>query len=168
MEDTQRAAGRRVTILNVAISDVNGEATFWSDLDYQAHEWGSSLLRWNRGMSPGNSSRVRTVSLDWLLRTHLLPAAARYVVAKVDIEGAEYDALPPAIESICQGVDVLLLGALLKVPSLVRQRVARKALGLGCSAHSGRAPQPPRPRWRQTALPVAAGTSLAVRLATAS
>ena len=73
IEDAQRAAGRRVTILNAAISNANGEATFWSDLDEQAHEWGSSLLRWNRGMSPRNSSRVRTVSLDWLLRTHLLP-----------------------------------------------------------------------------------------------
>ena len=102
IEDAQRAAGRRVTILNAAISNANGEATFWSDLDEQAHEWGSSLLRWNRGMSPRNSSRVRTVSLDWLLRTHLLPAAPRFVVAKVDIEGAEYDAVPPAIEALCQ------------------------------------------------------------------
>ena len=84
IEAAQRAAGHRVTILNAAISDANGEATFWSDLDEQAHEWGSSLLRWNRGMTPRNSSRVRTLSLDWLLRTHLLPAAPRYVVAKVD------------------------------------------------------------------------------------
>ena len=29
--------GAQVTILNVAISDTNGEATFWSDLDYQVH-----------------------------------------------------------------------------------------------------------------------------------
>ena len=84
IEAAQRAAGHRVTILNAAISGANGEATFWSDLDEQAHEWGSSLLRWNRGMTPRNSSRVRTLSLDWLLRTHLLPAAPRYVVAKVD------------------------------------------------------------------------------------
>ena len=84
IEAAQRAAGHRVTILNAAISDANGEATFWSDLDEQAHEWGSSLLRWNRGMTPRNSSRVRTLSLDWLLRKHLLPAAPRYVVAKVD------------------------------------------------------------------------------------
>ena len=27
----------------------------------------------------------------------------------MDIEGAEYDALPPALEALCQGVDVLLL-----------------------------------------------------------
>ena len=38
VEDAQRAAGRRVTILNVAVSNANGDATFWSDLDYQAHD----------------------------------------------------------------------------------------------------------------------------------
>ena len=27
----------------------------------------------------------------------------------MDIEGAEYDAIPPAIEALCRGVDVLLL-----------------------------------------------------------
>lgn len=109
IEERQRAAGRRVTILDVAIASENGEATFWSDQDYQAHEWGASLLKWQREMEPKHSSRVRTVSLDWLLRRHVLPAAPRFVVAKLDVEGAEYEAVPPALESLCRSVDVLLL-----------------------------------------------------------
>ena len=60
-------------------------------------------------MEPKHSSRVRTVSLDWLLRRHVLPAAPRFVVAKLDVEGAEYEAVPPALESLCRSVDVLLL-----------------------------------------------------------
>ena len=109
IEAEERAAGRRVTILPVAVSDTNGEAVFWSDQDYQAGEWGSSLLRWQRKMTPRKSSRVATVSLDWLLQTHVLAAAPAHVVVKMDIEGAEYDALPPALEAVCRGVDTLAL-----------------------------------------------------------
>ena len=64
--------GKVHAAVNVAIASENGEATFWSDQDYQAHEWGASLLKWQREMEPKHSSRVRTVSLDWLLRRHVL------------------------------------------------------------------------------------------------
>ena len=42
-----------------------------------------------------NASAVPTVSLSWLLKRHV-PRSAR-VFGKMDIEGAEYTALPPAI-----------------------------------------------------------------------
>ena len=42
-----------------------------------------------------NASAVPTVSLSWLLMRHV-PRSAR-VFGKMDIEGAEYTALPPAI-----------------------------------------------------------------------
>ena len=109
IESRHRAAGRRVTIIPAAISDSNGQATFWSDQDFKAGEWGSSLLRWQREMTPRHTSAVRTVALDWLMRTHVEAAAPRLVVVKLDIEGAEYDALPPALDTFCRSVDVLLL-----------------------------------------------------------
>lgn len=110
LEARHRAAGRRVTILPAAISDRDGQATFWSDQDYRAGEWGSSLLRWQREMTPRHASTVRTVGLDWLLRAHVEAAAPAVVVAKIDIEGAEYDALTDAaLGTLCRSVDVLLL-----------------------------------------------------------
>lgn len=109
IEARYRAAGRRVTIVPAAVSDSNGQATFWSDQDFKAGEWGSSLLRWQREMTPRHTSTVRTVALDWLMRTHVEAVAPHVVVVKIDIEGAEYDALPPALDTFCRSVDILLL-----------------------------------------------------------
>ena len=57
MEARLRSAGRRVTIIPAAISDRTSEAVFWSDQDYDAGEWGSSLLQWQRAMNALNTSR---------------------------------------------------------------------------------------------------------------
>jgi hypothetical protein len=54
-----------------------------------------------------NASTVPTVSLSWLLKRHV-PRSAR-VFGKMDIEGAEYTALPPAIPQLCKYVDAMLL-----------------------------------------------------------
>ena len=56
-----------------------------------------------------NRSRVDVpvVGLSTLLERHV-PAAAK-VVAKMDVEGAEYDVVPAALNSICDHVDVLYL-----------------------------------------------------------
>ena len=103
-----RQAGRRLHVFAAAISDTNGVTSFWSDNDPWHSNWGSSLLpRVN-----GTRFVVPTVALDWLLREHVLSVAGlRTVLAKLDIEGAEFAALPPAMDSglLCRTIDHLAL-----------------------------------------------------------
>ena len=98
-----------VHFFHAAIASSNGEANFWSDNDYRANEWGSSLLNYTNTMDQKPTAVVQTIGLSWLLDMHVAAHNTRRVVIKMDIEGAEYTVLPNAIESICRTVDVLLL-----------------------------------------------------------
>uniref|UniRef100_A0A7S0JAU2 Methyltransferase FkbM domain-containing protein n=1 Tax=Calcidiscus leptoporus TaxID=127549 RepID=A0A7S0JAU2_9EUKA len=110
-----RKQGARVHVLQAAVAATNGEATFWSDRAFDKGEWGASLLHWFDGMLPRYSSTVPTVSLSWFLRRHVIDASphggagAARLVAKMDIEAAEYEALPAAAEELCVAVDALEL-----------------------------------------------------------
>lgn len=110
-----RAQGIRVSVLQAAVAATNGEATFWSDTAFDKGEWGASLLHWFDGMKPKHSHSVPTVSLSWFLRRHVIDASPRptegtaKLVAKMDIEAAEYEALPAASGELCVGVDMLEL-----------------------------------------------------------
>jgi hypothetical protein len=54
------------------------------------------------------ATQVPVVGLAWLLRHLVLPAPPHGpLLLKIDIEGAEMEALPPAIGLICQTVDAL-------------------------------------------------------------
>ena len=112
------AAARRFYLFHAAVAANNSAARFYSDSDDRHHEWAASLTptRSTDG-SEGPSIPVPTVSLDYLLR-QLFLGARRFidagagerrptVVVKLDIEGAEFEALPPAVEAICTTVDVL-------------------------------------------------------------
>ena len=61
--------------------------------------------------SGGAHVSVPTVSLDWLLQEHAQPELGARVLVKLDVEGAEAYALPPAIASgaLCRSVDLLAL-----------------------------------------------------------
>ena len=123
LQNQHTAAGRKLVIFPAAISANNSVARFWSDNQHVRKYTGSSLLRVHKAMREANSWPVPTVSLDWLLREHVSPAtpmakaasadgivsatSRMRVRAKMDIEGAEFDALPPAIEAMCSAVDSL-------------------------------------------------------------
>ena len=104
-------AGRHLHQFPAAIGAASGATTFYIDNapGGRANNWGSSLLSWQTGMG-SNASRVvhvPVVGLPWLLTAHV-PKRAR-VVAKMDIEGAEYEVLPAAHAAICAGIDVLYI-----------------------------------------------------------
>ena len=107
IERKLRGDGRRVHIFPAAIWDNNSVATFWSDAQASRNFVGSSLLRWHGSMRANLTYRVPTVSLAWFLNRHV-PSDSR-VYSKMDIEGAEFDALPPAVPALCRSVDVLQL-----------------------------------------------------------
>ena len=101
-----RSKARVFHIFGAAISGKNAEAPFWSDGARKQREWGASLLNYNpknmRGVqahpeSRSNRSHVQTISLDWFLRRHVIPAgsnakAPTRMLAKMDIE-----VMPPRI-----------------------------------------------------------------------
>ena len=101
--------GPHVHFFPAAIGTADGTARFYVDDSPNniANNWGSSLLRWQRGMENRSRVDVPVVGLSTLLERHV-PAAAK-VVAKMDVEGAEYDVVPAALNSICAHVDVLYL-----------------------------------------------------------
>ena len=105
----EAAAGGRLRFFGAAIGIANGLATFHLDVGAARYNhWGSSLLRWQKEMgnrSSGVEVQVPLVGLDWLLTRHVPPAAT--VVAKMDIEGAEYEVLPAAYAALCSRVDAL-------------------------------------------------------------
>ena len=92
-----------------AVGAASGATTFYLDDSPggRANNWGSSLLPWQKRMGLNASLEVHTpvVGLPWLLTAHV-PKRAK-VVAKLDIEGAEYELLPAAHAAICASVDVL-------------------------------------------------------------
>jgi hypothetical protein len=81
------------------------------------HGWGSSLLRWAGKMDEAHAVQVPTLTLHDIVRAlfypepspHTSPPPPRLVGMKVDCEGCEYDAIPPALEALCDHVDVLWL-----------------------------------------------------------
>jgi hypothetical protein len=117
------------------VSERNGTADFYSDMDEANQEWGSSLWHWSNKMSKRHSFQVPLFELDWFLRYHLGQASAfpggapdddTLTLMKFDAELAEFTALPPAIESgsLCSTVDRVQLeqhGFLLQ--KMVRQHL---------------------------------------------
>ena len=110
-----RAAGRRVVAFQAAITNRNGVTTFYGNPKIWRAGVGASLERWQRDLP---EYTVPTVSFEWFFKVHILPALDRpsgasrpRLLLKVDIESAEFEALPPACESgvLCRAVDFLLL-----------------------------------------------------------
>ena len=128
LEHQYQAAGRRLMLFPAAISSINSVARFWNDCSTVSTCWGSSLMRLRPELQEA-AELVPTVSLDWFLRAHVL-AAVRVakrppkVYAKCDIEGAEFDALPPTIRSgtLCQSVDELQLERHIKALRVAREK----------------------------------------------
>ena len=113
-----REKARVFHIFGAAISTTNSYAQFWSDGAKKQREWGASLLNYNPGKmlhvrragAAHNDSQVRTISLDWFLRNHVIAAGSQNrVLAKMDIEGAEYDTVPPAVDALCESLDMVQL-----------------------------------------------------------
>lgn len=114
-----QARAQLLAVFPAAVHATNGLATFYLDQNgpgsggAKYHNWGSSLLMWEAGMER-RPLRVPQVGLTYLLeRLHGADAdaeAARVLtVMKMDIEGAEYDALPAAWRAVCARVDRLFL-----------------------------------------------------------
>jgi len=105
--------GHRVQIFGMAVSNVSGSATYWTDTaahNIARNGWGSSLLRWAANMDEGHAVQVPTLTLPMVLQA-LFPREApkRLVGLKMDCEGCEYDAMPPAADALCSSVDVMWL-----------------------------------------------------------
>jgi len=115
IERHHRERGKRIKIVEAAIGANNSVQRFFSDGQQasKANYWGSSLLMWSKEhVKHANSSSVLVpvLSLETLLRTVALPWGRMLpLIMKLDIEGAEYTALPPAIKSgvLCKTVDAL-------------------------------------------------------------
>lgn len=109
------AGGRHVHIFGAAVTDIAAmpPLRFFTDTaehNMRGHQTGNSLLRWAANMDLAHSTLVPTVHFEWFLREHLGSAGAAWpVVLKMDVEGAEYAVLPPAVGALCRHVDVLLL-----------------------------------------------------------
>jgi hypothetical protein len=132
-----RRAGHPASIFGLAVSNVSGTATYWTDTaehNLKQGEWGSSLLRWAANMDDQHTARVPTLTLQSVLAQLLLPGGAGggagggaagaesrrrrpagrprgrpLVGMKMDCEGCEYDAVPPALDLLCATVDELWL-----------------------------------------------------------
>lgn len=101
-------AGSQLHFFAAAIGAANGVATFHLDNMPGGiyNNWGSSLLQWQHGMESQPNVTVPSVGLKWLLTHHVARKAT--VVAKMDIEGAEYDVVPAAYAA-CASIDRLLI-----------------------------------------------------------
>lgn len=123
LEDSYTAKGWRVKIFTeTAASTEDGTAEFFFDTwaTPEQHEWGASLIPWQGGMketpiegAKGQKTTVRTLDLsNFVLKYIAGPlgahGAARTVVMKMDIEGAEHLLLPHMIitGALCH-IDVL-------------------------------------------------------------
>ena len=98
----------------MALSNASGDARYYTDTaqhNLKHNEYGSSLLRWAANMDEQHAATVPLVALDCLLRTVLLPVRGPrpHVGMKLDCEGCEYDALPPAADLLCETVDRIWL-----------------------------------------------------------
>jgi FkbM family methyltransferase len=124
LERRLRNRGHSVHIFAAAIaagSELNissNAATYWVDRaahNLNRHEVGNSLIRWAADMHSAHTHEVPTVPFDWLVRRQLQPprrsSFRQKTLMKMDVEGAEYTVLPPAVRSgsLCEGVDLLLL-----------------------------------------------------------
>lgn len=101
-----RRQGHRVHFFPAAIAANNSQAAFWRDRRKNApREWGATLLP---ALHREDSVVVPTVSLSWLLMWHV-PHSIRRIYATMDIEGGEWESLPPTIErgQICATLDAL-------------------------------------------------------------
>ena len=130
-----RADGaRRLHFFSAAIAAHNSVETFHFTPG-KGHDTGASLARSSSLISTEtrrNASAVPTVSLAWLLKRHV-PRSAR-VFSKMDIEGAEYTALLPAIPQLCKYVDAMLLELHDKHLKMTRQALAQRADAAGTAA----------------------------------
>jgi len=109
-----RARGHHVQIFGYGVSNETGSSTYWTDTaphNIQNNGWGSSLLRWAANMDEGHAATVPTVTLQAILtRLPAFAASTRPQIGmKLDCEGCEYDALPPALYQLCANIDVLWL-----------------------------------------------------------
>ena len=107
--------GHRVYIFNAAIAPDSGSRRLYSDSDSQHRvlgTWGKTLVKYDERMAGRSSESVQAVSLAWLLHTVLLPkpgAARPRVLAKMDVEGAEYELISFNWPLICQTIDLLVV-----------------------------------------------------------
>ena len=112
-----KARGHNVQLFGLAVSNVSGTATYWTDT--AAHNnvrngWGNSLLRWATNMDDAHAVDVPTIPLVNVLATlfpHTSGERPRTLVVglKIDCEGCEYDSVPQAIDALCSSVDVMWL-----------------------------------------------------------
>lgn len=110
-----RRRGLRAYFLPAALAASDGVLQFHADTRPSAPmaDYGASALSYVRATAP--ATEVSAVGLSGFLTRHVLRATAAAgkprakVVAKCDIEGAEYDVLLPAARAICNSVDVLAL-----------------------------------------------------------
>ena len=107
--------GHRLYIFNAAVATDGGSATLFSDSDSKdatLGTWGKTLVKYDDRMAARNMPTVKTISLAWLLYSVLQPkpgTARPRVLAKMDVEGAEYDLMSFNWPLICHTVDLLLL-----------------------------------------------------------
>lgn len=116
LEQTYQRHGWHVQFLvPQAVSDVDNEnITFYVDNTPGHHDWGASI---SRAQASGSSKRdhrkqdtsyevtVQTLDISKFIRSKVLFTPKQQVVAKLDIEGAEYNVLPKMLEAglLCKG-----------------------------------------------------------------
>jgi len=109
--------GHRVQLFGVAISNMTGSTTFWTDTaphNIARNGWGNSVLRWAANMDRSHAVQVPTLTLtsaihSLFLRTGVGAQPKQVVGMKIDCEGCEYDAIPQAAVALCSAVDVMWL-----------------------------------------------------------
>lgn len=105
--------GHRVYIFKAAVALDSGTATLFSDTEQDSfHAWGKTLVKYDGRMGRRNMATVPTVSLPWLLHSFLAPAPGTSpprIMAKMDVEGAEYNLISVAWPLMCRSIDMLML-----------------------------------------------------------
>ena len=134
-QKARRAEGaRRLHLFSAAIAAHNSVETFHFN-PQKGHDTGASLASSSSLISPDavtKAQAVPTVSLAWLLKRHV-PRSSR-VFSKMDIEGAEYTALLPAIPQLCKSVDGMLLELHDKHLKNTRRSLAKRDDAAGSAA----------------------------------
>ena len=98
----RHSLNQRVTVVNCAASDVNGEEeifigdTLTTLVGDQVSDY--EKIDWAKGLHRGNSRKIRTETLDKILETHQVPVG--FDVLVVDVEGAE--------DKVIRGFDIEL------------------------------------------------------------